>query len=34
VRDSRTTLVLDTLKETQALSLQFIECRQPKKTTK
>ncbi len=34
VRDSRTTLVLDTLKETQTLSLQFIECRQPKKTTK
>lgn len=34
VRDSRTTLVLDTLKETQALSLQFIECRQPKKSPK
>lgn len=34
VRDSRTTLVLDTLKETQALSLQFIEYRQPKKTPK
>jgi Lrp/AsnC family leucine-responsive transcriptional regulator len=34
VRDSRTTLVLDTLKETQALSLRFIECRQPKKTPK
>jgi hypothetical protein len=29
VRDSRTTLVLDTLKETQALSLQFIECKVP-----
>jgi Lrp/AsnC family leucine-responsive transcriptional regulator len=34
VRDSRTTLVLDTLKETQALSLQFIECKQPKKIPK
>jgi Lrp/AsnC family leucine-responsive transcriptional regulator len=34
VRDSRTTLVLDTLKETQALSLQFVECRQTKKTAK
>lgn len=34
VRDSRTTLVLDTLKETQALSLQFIECKQPKKVPK
>ena len=34
VRDSRTTLVLDTLKETQALSLKFIECRQTKKTAK
>lgn len=31
VRDSRTTLVLDTLKETQALSLDFVECKQPKK---
>jgi len=34
VRDSRTTLVLDTLKETQALSLQFIEYKQPKKIPK
>ena len=34
VRDSRTTLVLDTLKETQALSLRFIECKQPKKSAK
>ncbi len=34
VRDSRTTLVLDTLKETQALSLDFIVCKQPKKTAK
>ena len=34
VRDSRTTLVLDTLKETQALSLKFIECRQTRKTGK
>jgi Lrp/AsnC family leucine-responsive transcriptional regulator len=34
VRDSRTTLVLETLKETQALSLKFIECRQTKKTAK
>ncbi len=34
VRDSRTTLVLDTLKETQALSMDFIECKQSKKTPK
>jgi len=34
VRDSRTTLVLDTLKETQALSMSFIECKQPKKIPK
>lgn len=34
VRDSRTTLVLDTLKETQALPMEFIEHKQPKKTPK
>ncbi|NLW80988.1 MAG: Lrp/AsnC family transcriptional regulator [Desulfovibrionales bacterium] len=34
VRDSRTTLVLDTLKETQALSMDFVKCRQPKKSPK
>lgn len=34
VRDSRTTLVLDTLKETQALSMDFIEYKHPKKTPK
>lgn len=34
VRDSRTTLVLDTLKETQALSLAFVECKQPKKVSR
>lgn len=34
VRDSRTTLVLDTIKETQALSLDYIEYKQPKKTPK
>lgn len=34
VRDSRTTLVLDTLKETQALSLDFVDCKQPKKIPK
>jgi Lrp/AsnC family leucine-responsive transcriptional regulator len=34
VRDSRTTLVLDTLKETQALSLSFIERKVPRKQPK
>jgi Lrp/AsnC family leucine-responsive transcriptional regulator len=34
VQDSRTTLVLDTLKETQALPLDFVRCRQSKKGAK
>lgn len=34
VRDSRTTLVLDTIKETQSLSLEFIACKTPKKSAK
>lgn len=34
VRDSRTTLVLDTIKETQALSMDFIESKNHKRTQK
>lgn len=34
VRDSRTTLVLDTIKETQSLSLNFVEHKRPKKVQK